>query len=33
MQTAVTRAIVALRRGEWPAPQVINPELRERFRW
>jgi phosphoglycerate dehydrogenase-like enzyme len=26
-------AIVALRRGQWPEQQVINPECRAKFRW
>jgi phosphoglycerate dehydrogenase-like enzyme len=27
------RAIVALSRGEWPADQIVNQDLRARFRW
>jgi phosphoglycerate dehydrogenase-like enzyme len=33
MAEAAARAIVALSRGEWPAEQVVNPEVRSRFRW
>jgi phosphoglycerate dehydrogenase-like enzyme len=33
MALAAARAIVALSRGEWPAEQVVNPEVRSRFRW
>ena len=30
---AAARAIVALSRGEWPAEQIVNPGVREKFRW
>jgi phosphoglycerate dehydrogenase-like enzyme len=33
MALAAARAIVALSRGEWPAEQVVNPEVRATFRW
>jgi phosphoglycerate dehydrogenase-like enzyme len=33
MALSAARAIVALSRGEWPAEQVVNPEVRARFRW
>jgi phosphoglycerate dehydrogenase-like enzyme len=33
MAFSAARAIVALSRGEWPAEQVVNPEVRERFCW
>jgi phosphoglycerate dehydrogenase-like enzyme len=33
MALSAARAIVALSRGEWPAEQVVNPEVRGRFRW
>jgi D-3-phosphoglycerate dehydrogenase len=33
MALSAARAIVALSRGEWPAEQVVNPEVRQRFRW
>jgi phosphoglycerate dehydrogenase-like enzyme len=33
MAVSAARAIVALSRGEWPAEQVVNPEVRARFRW
>jgi D-3-phosphoglycerate dehydrogenase / 2-oxoglutarate reductase len=33
MAYAAAHAIVALSRGEWPAEQIVNPEVRSRFRW
>jgi phosphoglycerate dehydrogenase-like enzyme len=33
MAAAGARAIVSLSRGEWPAEQVVNPEVRAKFRW
>ena len=33
MAAAAASAIVALSRGEWPAEQVVNPEVRAKFRW
>jgi phosphoglycerate dehydrogenase-like enzyme len=33
MALSAARAIVALSQGEWPAEQVVNPEVRGRFRW
>jgi D-3-phosphoglycerate dehydrogenase len=27
------RGIVALSRGDWPAEQVVNSEVRSRFKW
>jgi phosphoglycerate dehydrogenase-like enzyme len=33
MALSAARAIVALSRGEWPAEQVVNPEVRAKFRW
>jgi D-3-phosphoglycerate dehydrogenase/(S)-sulfolactate dehydrogenase len=33
MALSAARAIVSLSRGEWPAEKVVNPEVRERFRW
>jgi len=33
MALSAASAIAALRRGEWPAEQVVNPQVRERFRW
>jgi phosphoglycerate dehydrogenase-like enzyme len=33
MALSAARTIVALSRGEWPAEQVVNPEVRTRFRW
>jgi D-3-phosphoglycerate dehydrogenase / 2-oxoglutarate reductase len=33
MAAAAAGAIVALSRGAWPAEQVVNPQVRERFRW
>jgi phosphoglycerate dehydrogenase-like enzyme len=33
MALSAAEAIVSLSRGEWPAEKVVNPEVRERFRW
>ena len=33
MAVMAAESIVALSKGEWPAAQVVNPEIRERFRW
>jgi phosphoglycerate dehydrogenase-like enzyme len=33
MALAAAQAVVQLSRGEWPAEQVVNPEVRPRFRW
>jgi phosphoglycerate dehydrogenase-like enzyme len=33
MALSAAQAIVALSRGEWPAEQVVNPEVRAKFRW
>src|SRR5581483_735530 len=33
MALSAAEAIVALSRGEWPAEKVVNPDVRERFRW
>jgi D-3-phosphoglycerate dehydrogenase len=33
MAAAAARAIVSLSRGEWPAEQIVNPEVRARFKW
>ena len=33
MAYAAAQAIVKLSRGEWPAEQIVNPEVRARFRW
>jgi phosphoglycerate dehydrogenase-like enzyme len=33
MAVSAARSIVALSRGEWPAEQVVNPEVRAKFRW
>jgi D-3-phosphoglycerate dehydrogenase len=33
MALSAARAIVALSRGDWPAEQVVNPEVRTAFRW
>jgi phosphoglycerate dehydrogenase-like enzyme len=33
MSLSAAEAIVSLSRGEWPAEKVVNPEVRERFRW
>jgi len=33
MAASGARSIVALARGEWPAQQIVNPEIRAKFRW
>lgn len=33
MALQAAQAIVTLSRGQWPAEQVVNPEVRARFRW
>ncbi len=33
MALSAARAVASLSRGEWPAEKVVNPEVRERFRW
>ncbi len=33
MARSAAEAVVALSRGEWPAHQIVNPTVRERFRW
>jgi phosphoglycerate dehydrogenase-like enzyme len=33
MAMSAARTIVALRRGEWPAEAIVNPEVRQNFRW
>lgn len=33
MALQAARAIASLSRGEWPAPEVVNGDIRPRFRW
>ncbi len=33
MAEAAATAIAALSRGEWPAEQIVNPQVRGRFQW
>jgi D-3-phosphoglycerate dehydrogenase len=33
MALASAQSIVALATGGWPAPQMVNPEVRSRFKW
>jgi D-3-phosphoglycerate dehydrogenase / 2-oxoglutarate reductase len=33
MALSAAEAIVALSHGEWPAEKVVNPSVRDRFRW
>ena len=33
MALAACRSIVALKKGEWPAEQIVNPEVRTKFKW
>lgn len=33
MTKSAAEAIVSLSRGEWPAEKIVNPAVRDRFRW
>jgi D-3-phosphoglycerate dehydrogenase len=33
MALSAAEAVASFSRGEWPAEKVVNPEVRERFRW
>ncbi|HLN27265.1 MAG TPA: phosphoglycerate dehydrogenase [Gemmataceae bacterium] len=33
MAASGARSIVALSRGQWPAEQIVNPDIRAKFRW
>jgi phosphoglycerate dehydrogenase-like enzyme len=33
MARSAAEAVASLRRGEWPAEKVVNPQVRENFRW
>jgi D-3-phosphoglycerate dehydrogenase / 2-oxoglutarate reductase len=33
MALSAARSIAALSRGDWPAEQIVNPQVRERFHW
>jgi phosphoglycerate dehydrogenase-like enzyme len=33
MALSAARGIVALSQGQWPAEQIVNPDVRDRFRW
>jgi D-3-phosphoglycerate dehydrogenase len=33
MAEAAAQTIVALSRGQWPTEQIVNPQVRERFKW
>lgn len=33
MALSAAQAIVSLSRGEWPMEKVVNPEVRDRYRW
>jgi D-3-phosphoglycerate dehydrogenase len=33
MALSAAEAIISFSRGEWPAEKVVNPAVRERFRW
>jgi phosphoglycerate dehydrogenase-like enzyme len=33
MALSAAEAIIALSRGEWPEEKIVNPEVRDRFRW
>jgi phosphoglycerate dehydrogenase-like enzyme len=33
MARSAAEAVASLRRGEWPAEKIVNPEARSKFRW
>jgi phosphoglycerate dehydrogenase-like enzyme len=33
MAVSAAQAIVDLSQGKWPAEKIVNPEVREKFRW
>src|SRR5207245_2709237 len=33
MALSAANAIVTLSKGDWPAEQIVNPEVRAKFRW
>ncbi len=33
MALSAAQAIISLSRGEWPAEKIVNPKVREKFRW
>jgi hypothetical protein len=33
MARKAAECIAAISRGEWPADCIVNPEVREKFRW
>src|SRR5262249_13345693 len=33
MAESAARGIVDLSRGQWPAEKIVNPEVRDRFKW
>lgn len=33
MALSAAQSIIALSKGEWPSPQIVNPEARSRFKW
>jgi phosphoglycerate dehydrogenase-like enzyme len=33
MALSAAEAVVSLSRGEWPAEKIVNPQVREKFRW
>jgi hypothetical protein len=33
MAVSAASSVIALSRGEWPAEQVVNADVRPRFRW
>jgi D-3-phosphoglycerate dehydrogenase len=33
MARSAAETVVSLRRGEWPAEKIVNPEVRASFRW
>jgi D-3-phosphoglycerate dehydrogenase/(S)-sulfolactate dehydrogenase len=33
MARSAAEAVASLRKGEWPAEKVVNPDVRPRFKW
>jgi phosphoglycerate dehydrogenase-like enzyme len=33
MAMSAAQAIVSLRRGEWPAEKIVNPDSKAKFKW
>jgi hypothetical protein len=33
MALSAANTIIALSKGQWPAEQIVNPEVKAKFRW